>query len=713
MSDPPKKPGSLKDRIAAFENKGPAPPPPAPGPRPKPTGGVSWKPRPPSPPSSPPRTSEDGERKAAGMSAADAKESITKGGSLKERMAALQGRGGFGGLPGAAPAGPPPRPSGEKPKWKPPPKPIATPDPPEAEPSAEPKERPQSPPTGETPASEEGAPAPPAVAEAPEGDVAPAEDQEPDPEEEERQRRAAIAARMARLGGARVGFGPPVFGVKPPVKKPSVPKEEKAEGAETTTETQPKSTPDEVPAIKSPDEAKKTEDKPEGMFVFFSASLVSASYMILTFTIYSPPDYFTPTPPAGASNDSNPSLLSADTPPSAGIKSPTSMPVPSVPRRAAPPRRKTPKSPSPAPAPPPAALQEVEEAAKVAEETAVPTPALKEEDGVEDKDSEGEIKKEEEEKEQPKSEPEGQEAVPVPAPAEAEVKSKVEEDVDKAPVDSHEAKDSALDVDEPAVVPEKVEDKTTHEPEIADAPAQSHSAKEELPEEEETEETKDTKESEVAYLKDDSVDVKQPAVTDEPAALDEPTAKDHVTQLKEHDPEREESEPEEEHAVAQEEHSEKVEESAVGGGEDEDEDDEAARRKRIAERVAKMGGFNPFAGGAPPPPPVRKPSSSSEVTSPIAHASDAPRSPPVPRRKESTDSVSQQHQQQSIGRRTSVDSTNSQSYAQPLRSPPILPTSPKPSLPGRKDSVGSVQSLSQGQEHSARRASRDDDAGEY
>ncbi len=30
-----------------------------------------------------------------------------------------------------------------------------------------------------------------------------------------------------------------------------------------------------------------------------------------------------------------------------------------------------------------------------------------------------------------------------------------------------------------------------------------------------------------------------------------------------------------------------------------EEDEEAARRKRIAERMERMGGFNPFAGGAP------------------------------------------------------------------------------------------------------------------
>jgi len=40
---------------------------------------------------------------------------------------------------------------------------------------------------------------------------------------------------------------------------------------------------------------------------------------------------------------------------------------------------------------------------------------------------------------------------------------------------------------------------------------------------------------------------------------------------------------------------------------EEDEEDEAARRARITDRLAKSGGFNPFAGG----PPVRKPSGSS------------------------------------------------------------------------------------------------------
>ena len=53
-----------------------------------------------------------------------------------------------------------------------------------------------------------------------------------------------------------------------------------------------------------------------------------------------------------------------------------------------------------------------------------------------------------------------------------------------------------------------------------------------------------------------------------------------------------------------------VEEDAEGELEEqpeEEEEDEATRRARISDRLAKSGGFNPFAGG----PPVRKPSGSS------------------------------------------------------------------------------------------------------
>ncbi|TFY67833.1 hypothetical protein EVG20_g3797 [Dentipellis fragilis] len=123
MSDPPApkpKPGSLRDRIAAFEHKPAAPNGPTP-PAPRPKGALhTWKPRPVSPPPAP--SGETVSNKTPGMSASDAKESIGRGGTLKERMAALQGTGAFGG---GAP--PPPVPKADKPKWKPPPQVVKTP----------------------------------------------------------------------------------------------------------------------------------------------------------------------------------------------------------------------------------------------------------------------------------------------------------------------------------------------------------------------------------------------------------------------------------------------------------------------------------------------------------------------------------------------------------------------------------------------------------
>ncbi|KAE9410670.1 hypothetical protein BT96DRAFT_234566 [Gymnopus androsaceus JB14] len=236
MSDqppPPKpKPGSLRDRIAAFEKSTPstnaAPPPLAPRPKP---GQVSWKPKQATPPDSPAadETSAPQPKKSSGgMSASDAKESIGKGVSLKERMAALQGKGAFG-----APSPPiAPKPAVEKPKWKPPPT-IAPPpedtDEQEKEIAIEKSEdalEQDSVPVEETPEAEEG------------------EAAEVDPQEEERKRRAALAARMARLGGARVGMGPPVFGG--PAYKKSQPKS----GDSTPTSEHVKA--DEEPDLKSP-----------------------------------------------------------------------------------------------------------------------------------------------------------------------------------------------------------------------------------------------------------------------------------------------------------------------------------------------------------------------------------------------------------------------------------------------------------------------------
>jgi hypothetical protein len=223
------KPGSLRDRIAAFEQKpasAPAPPPP----RPKPGTLSKWTPKPAEPPSP---TKAPPARPEGGMNATDAKTSIGAGGSLKERMAALQGIGAFG-APAAAERPRPP--SSEKPKWKPPPQVQMSPPIGEEGADVQPT-APFSPPIVSPPAIVSPPPiaSPPPADEAGEAAVATAEGEEgeADPEEEERQRRAAIAARMARLGGARVGMGPPVFGKKPapPPKKPSMDGKTEAEPA--------------------------------------------------------------------------------------------------------------------------------------------------------------------------------------------------------------------------------------------------------------------------------------------------------------------------------------------------------------------------------------------------------------------------------------------------------------------------------------------------
>ncbi|KAJ6583859.1 hypothetical protein DFH09DRAFT_1143680 [Mycena vulgaris] len=214
MSDTPPptkpKPGSLRDRIAAFEkpNAAAGKSPPAPPPlRPKPSGAVSWKPKPASPPAETGtfNTGGDGEGPSksgsGGMSASDAKESIGRGGSLKERMAALQGRGAFGA---PAPVATPPMGTGKK--WVPPPKPV--------------EEEVVAPAVPERGIEEKGTEdSPKAEGEVEKEKEAASPEGEADPEEEERQRRAAIAARMARLGGARVGMSPPVFGAKPVMKQ--------------------------------------------------------------------------------------------------------------------------------------------------------------------------------------------------------------------------------------------------------------------------------------------------------------------------------------------------------------------------------------------------------------------------------------------------------------------------------------------------------------
>jgi len=200
------------------------------------------------------------------MSASDAKESITKGGSLKERMAALQGLGVLGGGPAAAL---PPKPA-EKPKWKPPPQvavvsPVTGDD--DAADGAEADNKPVispiSPPSDDIVAALSKHPQPAPIQEGQsevEGEAPVAGEEPPDANEEERQRRAAIAARMARLGGMKVGMGPPIFGRKPEIKpKPAIPAPETTEEEEPTIANAPVA----ESALRSEDDTEHAHAEPE------------------------------------------------------------------------------------------------------------------------------------------------------------------------------------------------------------------------------------------------------------------------------------------------------------------------------------------------------------------------------------------------------------------------------------------------------------------
>ncbi|KAG8885715.1 hypothetical protein FRB98_001668 [Tulasnella sp. 332] len=234
----PRKVGTLRDRIAQFEQK-PATSAPAPPPKPVAKKTWAWKekqveavanPPPevtaavavaessestPSVAAAPESTSNDTAGATAGMSAEDAKNAISQGGGLKARLAALQGSG-FGALNDGAPAPPP---VASKPRvWKKATIPYEAPPKPEytSQETEEPSEEPSAATSEEPTARNE--------------DDEDSDAAEKDPEEEERQRRANIAARMARLGGARVGM-PIAFGKKPiptPPRKESAPQAERA-----------------------------------------------------------------------------------------------------------------------------------------------------------------------------------------------------------------------------------------------------------------------------------------------------------------------------------------------------------------------------------------------------------------------------------------------------------------------------------------------------
>jgi myosin tail region-interacting protein MTI1 len=130
-------------------------------------------------------------------------ESIGKAGGLKERMAALQGKGAFG-----APPPPAPKPATERPLRKPT---VMLP-------PSEGQSNSEVPSSVMLPIAPVGLRDPPVDLIVGEQPTVEEDDNVVDDEqgESERQRRVAIAARMARLGGTRVGMAP-VFGKKPTV----------------------------------------------------------------------------------------------------------------------------------------------------------------------------------------------------------------------------------------------------------------------------------------------------------------------------------------------------------------------------------------------------------------------------------------------------------------------------------------------------------------
>ncbi|TFK24955.1 hypothetical protein FA15DRAFT_669013 [Coprinopsis marcescibilis] len=558
---PPKaKPGSLRDRIAAFEKSGPAPAPaPAPALRPKPAGFSTWKPKVPSPPDSPvtsDNASSSPKPLSGGLSVTDAKDSIVKGGSLKDRMAALQGKGGFGAPPPIAP-----KPPVEKPKWKPPP--VVSP------PVDDDDDRPQA------PVGTVGITSPPLSQKSDTSEYQkPTEDEdkevveqagesgEVDPEEEERQRRAAITARLARLGGTRVGMAP-MFGKPqppPPSKKPSLPPQDESRRASLSKE--PTSPP-----------PRTLSEEPK------------AEPIAGTTTTTSPPTITSPEPesesqvkqPADSPQrrtSVSASVKSVESAESHGSRSPPSMPVPAAPRRAAPPRRKVPTKPAPEPAP---QLEQPTESATV---------------------------------------PEASVQIAEPATADASA-SKPEEPVSSAPSVKSLQPGESLDVDLTVVESEVEQESNIVSDEVVPV-------------------VKAVAESEAEMSSEVFLDKEDPPFPADNAKVD--FKEEHQAEVS-----AEVSKP-----ISS--SIDEVSEQVV-----EEEEEEESRRKRVAERLARMGGVNPF---ALPSLPRRQSSTSSSPPLPKSP-------PPVPT------TVTQTNEQSSplLSRRQSSTSST-----------PALPKSP-PSVP--------------------------------
>ncbi|KAF8157960.1 hypothetical protein B0H34DRAFT_706935 [Crassisporium funariophilum] len=604
-SPPPKpKPGSLRDRIAAFEKTsttaGPAPGP-APAPRPKPAGFSTWKPKVPSPPSSPSASTTDhaaANSKAGAMSATDAKESITKGGSLKDRMAALQGKGAFGAPPALAP-----KPALEKPKWKPPPVVAAPVDDDDDHiagagevSNAAAAERTMSPPVSvKSHASadaakvlsegEDSAPAAePVAAATTEGDN---DGEALGPEEEERQRRAAIAARMARLGGARLGMAPPVFGKKPPIKRPSVQEDDVPKADSSKEEDLPKRD------VASPEARKSMDNKPVSSAADEGAISISSPPTDVPAQAQSDvgksPEYF-----PVRKNSENASLLSMESSESHPSQSPPSMPVPKVPRRAGPPRKKVVK--------PAAPLEVPEEVAEDMTPPVQPTLTEKVEEIVEELEEEKPKQEHTElpelnEHDVPTSETKDEE----PPKSDVEMSGRVSRKASLASVTEKEAITSPIQQESstsPAATKSAIHEETSEAKEEVTHAQPPRSVSPELDEEE------------------SGSDYEQEAPI-RPASPKSPTHGSYPKPYSRTILERKEDEAQVE--------SEPPVPASMEQPEDDDAAEEELRRKQVKERLARMGGVNPFA-----PPPQRRPSEDSTHTSPPMPAASPPASIPLP-----------------------------------------------------------------------------------
>lgn len=322
-------------------------------------------------------------------------------------------------------------------------------------------------------------------------------------------------------------------------------------------------------------------------------------------------------------------MVSADSEPQPS-RSPGSMPLPSAPRRAAPPRKKAAKPPTPAT---PILGEETVQSPET-------TPALEPADEKAGITIDDQVKAEAGDREEEiggvnKAEVE-------PSTTESEVPSKVTtaapivEDLREEPtIESlHTTETRKEDPEDNVIVESKIAEITKLEASIDDVPP-AHSTN--LPVDTDFEEELSAHDTppEPESSREESLPSKtEVAEVPERTAVEEATA------------------------------------APVQTEEDEDEEAEAARRKRVAEKLAKMGGINPFA------PPQRKPSLSSE------EPQLAPASPTIQKRTSlSRESIGSppQPRRDSL-RKSSMDSPSTLQENVPQASAVPLPSSRKNSV---------------------------------